>query len=91
MIRITGNGWDGKQEEVEVPKTQDKIDREWMEMLAEETRKREVAQLNLVTFGEEMDRMEVKWEAKLEDTNKEIVRLQQQLKTIRKPLCKEGY
>ena len=28
VIRITGNGWDGKQEEVEVPKTQDEIDRE---------------------------------------------------------------
>ena len=46
-----------------------------MEMLAEETRKREVAQYDLVTFGEEMDRMWVKWEAKLEDANEEIARL----------------
>ena len=45
-------------------------------MLAEETRKREVAQCNLVTFGEEMDRMEAKWEAKLEGANEEIARLQ---------------
>ena len=37
-----------------------------MEMLAEETKKREVV------VGEEVDRMEAKWEAKLEDTNEEI-------------------
>ena len=75
VIRITGNGWDGKQEVVEIPKTQDEIDREWMDMLAEETRKIGVAQRNLVTFGEEMDRMEAKWEAKPEDANKETARL----------------
>ena len=78
MTRLTGAGWE-TVEEVEVPKTQDGIDKEWMWMLAEETRKREVAHRNLVTFGEAMDRMEAKWEAKLEDANEEIARLQQQV------------
>ena len=55
-------------------------------MLAEETRKREVAQRNLVTFGEEMDRMEAKWEAKLEDANEEIASLQQQVKENKETL-----
>ena len=55
-------------------------------MLAEETRKREAAQRNLAAFGEEMERMEVKWEAKLEDANEEIARLQQQVKENKETL-----
>ena len=47
-----------------------------MEILAKETRKGEVAQRNLVVFGEEMDTIEAKWEAKLEDTNEVIARPQ---------------
>ena len=33
-----------------------------------------------------MDRMEAKWEAKLEDTNEEIARLQQQVKENKETL-----
>ena len=85
VTSVTGAGWE-TVEEVEVPKTQDEIDKEWMGILAEETKKREVAQRNLATFEEEMERMEVKWEAKLEDANEEIARLQQQVKENKKTL-----
>ena len=85
MTRVTGAGWEAV-EKVEVPKIKDEIDNEWMEMLAEETRKRGAAQRNLAAFGEEMERMEVKWEAKLEDANEEIARLQQQVKENKETL-----
>ena len=39
---VTGDGWE-TVEEVEVPKRQDKIDKQWMELLAKETEKSEVA------------------------------------------------
>ena len=86
VIRITGNGLEEKQEEVEVPKTHDEIDKECMELLAEETRKREVAQCNLVTFEEEVYRVEAKWEEKLEDANEEIARFQQLVKEDKETL-----
>ena len=37
-------------------------------------------------FGEEMDRMEAKWEANVEDANEEIARLQQEVKRNKKTL-----
>ena len=68
VTRATGAGWE-TVEEVEVPKIQDEIDKEWMGIFAEEARKKEAAEINLAAFGEEMERMEAKWEAKLEDAN----------------------
>ena len=55
-------------------------------MLAEETRKRGVDHRNSVVLGEEMDRMEAKQEAKVEDANEEIARLQQQVKENKETL-----
>ena len=55
-------------------------------MVAEETRKREAAHHNLVAFREDMDRIEAKWRAKLEDANDEITRLQLQVKENKETL-----
>ena len=79
VTRVRGGGW-GIVEEVEGHETQDEIDKEWMEILAKEPKMKEVAQHNVLVFGEEMDRMEVKWEAKLKVANEEIARLQQEIK-----------
>ena len=59
VTRVTGAGWE-TVEEVEVPKTKDEIDKEWIGILAEETKKGEVAQRNLAAIGEEIERMVVK-------------------------------